>query len=207
MDLKKLFLELRPFGDVLEVGFGNSSKEIQTFHPSTHTILSTDSDAMAWAKEHAGVKVICEIWQSALPSLGVFDTIYFGIDPLEFGFLIRFHYTDHELEAFCESVIEKKYLSRFLAELEENGQITNEQKEKMIRKHRLTHQKAPLQKRSGEMIDFLKICLTMHMRKGSRFSCYLKREIEDTRFYNEILVDPFLEVRQDGLILVIEKLS
>ena len=160
----------------------------------------------SFADEHKGVKVISDIWQSAIQGVGVFDVIYFGIEPVEFAFLVRYHYTDLELDNFCNDVKEKLALSKFLAELVRNGQITEEQKEKMIKKYGLTHERPLAPKRSGEMLDFFKTCLSQHMRKGSRFSCYLKSEIDDPRFYNEILVDPFLDVRQDGLITVIEKL-
>ncbi|MBX7067613.1 MAG: hypothetical protein K1X28_10325 [Parachlamydiales bacterium] len=206
MDIQKLIHTLRPFGDVLEIGFGSASKEIEKYRPRTHTIVSTDPKASAWAKDHEGVKVIQDVWQGALPELGVFDTIFFGIDPVEGGFLIRYQYTDSELDLFCASVGEKKYLSKFLAELERNGQITHDQKEKMIHKYKLAHANPPPQKRSGEMVQFLKHCLSTHMRKGSRFSCTLKSELDDPIFFNEIAVDPFLDVRLDGMILVIEKL-
>lgn len=206
MDTQKLIRTLHPFGDVLEVGFGAATKEIQKYHPRTHTILSNDEEAISWARNHVSVKVIPEIWQSALPELGVFDTIFFGVDPIEAGFLIRFQYTDFDLEQLCSSVGEKKYLSRFLAELERNGQITKEQKEKMTHKYGLKPASPPPAKRSGEMIQFLKACLALHMKRGSRFSCALKSELDDPVFFNEIVVDPFLDVRLDGLILVIEKL-
>lgn len=206
MDTQKLIRALHPFGDVLEVGFGAASKEIQKYHPRTHTILSNDPEAVSWAKNHASVKVIAEIWQSALPELGVFDTIFFGIDPIEAGFLIRFQYADSDLDQLCSSVGEKKYLSKFLAELERNGQITKEQKEKMIHKYGLKQASPPPVKRSGEMVQFLKACLSLHMKKGSRFSCALKTDLDDPIFFDEIAVDPFLDVRLDGLILVIEKL-
>ena len=207
MYIQKLMQELHPFGDCLEVGFGSSSKEIQKYHPRSHTIISQDEMAVKWAKTHLNVKVIPDIWQGALPTLGVFDTIYFGIDPIQCDFLIKFRYTDEELETFCKISAKEEHLSRFLSELEQNGHITKEQKEKMIQKFGLTHAKPPTPKRSGEMIQFLKICLASHMRKGSRFSCLLKYEIDDSEFYNDIMVDPFLDIRQDGLIIVIEKLS
>lgn len=206
MNVQKLIGALRPFGDVLEVGFGASSKEIEKYHPKSHTIISSDPEAVNWAKDHLGVKVIADIWQSALPELGVFDTIYFGIDPESYDFLIRFKYTNDELDLFCKTVVEKEYLAGFLVELEQNGQITQEQLEQNLKKYKLSPAKPAPRKRSKEMIHFLKSCLLSHMRKGSRFSCYLKSEIDDEEFYDEILVDPSLDIRQDGLIITIEKL-
>lgn len=204
--LSALIEALHPFGDVLEVGFGPSSFLIQKYHLESHTIISSDPAAADWAKNRPGVKVIDDIWQGALPSLGVFDTIYFGLDPIENQLLIRFQYTDTELNDFCKGVEDKKLLSRFLAELEQNGQITSEQREKLIRKYKLEHAKPPQAKRSNQMFLFLKQCLSMHMRKGSRFSCFLKSEFDDPQFFNEIIVDPKLDYREEGRIIVIEKL-
>lgn len=204
--LELLVETLHPFGNVLEVGFGKSSTLIQKYHPQTHTVISSDPAAAEWAKKHLTAKIIPDIWQSALPALGVFDTIFFGIDPLENQFLIRFKYTDSELDIFCHGVVDKKALSRFLAELEQNEQITTEQKEKMIAKYKLEHAKPPLPKRSNQMFLFLKQCIATHMRKGSRFSCYLKTPLNDPQFFNEIVVDPNLDFREDGRIIVIEKL-
>lgn len=198
---------LHPFGDVLEVGFGRSSSLIQKYHPRSHTIISADPKALEWSREFSSVKVIPDIWQGALSNLGVFDTIYFGIDPAENQFLLRFKYTDHDLESFCQQVVDKTPLSRFLSELEQNEQITSEQKEKMIRKYHLEEAKAPPFKRSDQMLQFLKMCLATHMRKGSRFACYLKSPLNDPQFFNEIVVDPAVDYREDGRIITIEKLS
>jgi hypothetical protein len=204
---------LHPFGDVLEVGFGAASKEIEKYQPQSHTIIVPDGqEALQWAKNHPSVRVIEDVWQSALPQLGVFDAIFFGVDPQAsplFERMAQIRYTDHNLALFCQEVAgaDKKHISRFLAELEQNGQISAEQREAVVKKYHLTHEKPPAAKRSNEMLLFLKACLSSHMRKGSRYSCFLKSELDDSQFFNEIVVDPTLDYRENGRIIVIEKLA
>ena len=200
---KDLIEALRPFGDVLEVGFGSASKEIQKYHPRTHTIITRDPEAKIWAETH-NANIINDVWQNALGHLGVFDTIFFGlVDPI-IPFQIK--YTDSVLKTFCESAKDKEAVSLFLAEIEQNGQITKEQKERMIEEYGLTHKKPPPVKEAGQILPFLNQCIENHMRKGSRFSCFLKSELDDPKFFDEIVVNPILDVRQDGRITTIEKI-
>lgn len=207
MYVQKLIEAFHPFGEVLEVGFGPCTKEIQKYRPKSHTILSTDPEAASWAKKYPGTAVIPETWASALERLGVFDAIFFGIDPAENPFFTRMRYTETDLDFLCRTVAEKGSLSRFLEELEQNGQISAELKEKMVHKYKLPLKKAPPFKRSQEMLEFLKLCLSSHMRVGSRFSCYLKSELDDPEFFNQIVVDPFLDCHQEERIVVIQKLG
>lgn len=80
---------LKPFGDVLEIGFGLafSAERIQTFHPKSHTIIEFHPEvakrAREWAKQYPNVVIIEDTWQNALPKLGVFDAIFFDDYPLE----------------------------------------------------------------------------------------------------------------------------
>ncbi len=208
--------------------------------------------AEKWAKGRSGVRVIEDTWESALRELGVFDAVFFNeFDPQiqmavkdnlftsevvkeghrlleEIGQqlpeLTRIRYKDHELEEFCQSLgsSAKAQISRFLADLEQNGQITSEQKEKMIRKYKLPeskkNSKSPLHLGMAldPMLLFLKECLRTHMRKGSRFSCFSSSSTsmsEDPLFSDEIIVDPSINYREEifsagkkeGLILLIEK--
>lgn len=212
--LTKLMEAFRPFGDVLEVGFGPASKIIQKYQPRSHTILTLDSEATEWATKHGSVKIVPDVWQGVLPSLGVFDAIFFGIDPhgnALFQDMPRVRYSDLELDGFCKAAesADKTYVSRFLAELEQNGQITEEQREKMIERYKLKRLKAPEAMRSKEMLQFFKRCFLSHMRKGSRFSCLLKDDIspaEDLEFFNEVVLNPALDYKEEGRVVVIEKL-
>ncbi len=207
--------------------------------------------AEKWAKNLSGVKIVEDSWENALPELGVFDAVFFneftppvqidnsftneilkeGSQLLEeigqqLPELKKIRYKDHELEEFFQSAgpSSKKQVSRFLADLEENGQITPEQKEKLIRKYKL-----PEVKKNGKvpmnlgmavdpMLLFLKECLRTHMRKGSRFSCFCPAPIlksEDPLFSSEVIVDPtvhyteevFTAGKREGAILLVEKLA
>lgn len=82
--LNALIDELRPFGQVLEVGFalGFSAKRIQSFHPKHHTIIESNPEiaemATEWADGNPAISIIQGTWQKALPKLGVFDAIFFN---------------------------------------------------------------------------------------------------------------------------------
>lgn len=80
--------ELKPKGDVLEIGFGcgYSADCIQSFNPKSHTIVECHPEvlkkAKAWAKGKKNVKIVEDTWQNALKKLGKFDTIFFDDYPL-----------------------------------------------------------------------------------------------------------------------------
>ncbi len=80
---------LKPFGDVLEIGFGlgYSAEQIQSFHPKSHTIVEFHPEVAAkareWAKNFPNVTIVEDTWQHALPSLGIFDAIFFDDYPLQ----------------------------------------------------------------------------------------------------------------------------
>lgn len=80
---------LKPFGDVLEIGFGlaYSAERIQSFHPKSHTIIEFHPEvankAREWAKRYPNVTIVEDTWQNALPKLGVFDCIFFDDYPLQ----------------------------------------------------------------------------------------------------------------------------
>lgn len=87
--LEALIDELKPQGDVLEVGFGygDAANRIQSFKPTSHTIIESDptraKEARAWAKQHQNVNVIEGFWQNHLPGLGMYDAIFFNDYPIE----------------------------------------------------------------------------------------------------------------------------
>lgn len=204
---RKVLIEaLHPFGDVLQVGFNREAAEqIQLFHPSHHAIIEHDPnsavEARIWAKQHSGVQIIEEHWQSAMPQLGIFDAIFFDEKPVlqtgagkeflqrgnqlleeietQFPQLAAMRYSEADLDAFCHSAVHssKNHLSQFLLELEEKGQISPELREKMSRKYKL---KVARPKKVSAVFRtyldltffFLKDCLKNHMRKGSRFSSF-----------------------------------
>lgn len=255
---------LKPFGDVLEIGFGlaYSAERIQSYHPKSHTIIEFHPEvakrAREWAKRYPNVIIIEDTWQNALPKLGVFDCIFFDDYPLQseqdmskmeqesaasdlllkkgqkvlqevqktLPFLTEIKYSDHDLQGLMEEVpLQEKervqHFIRFLAELAERIQITVQQFQAVL--SRLVHEKKITR---GEIEDFLKksktkapfsfsgandrlftflsACLKDHMRKGSRFSCFLSSptsKFEDEKFFNEIITNPYLDFHEEEITL------
>lgn len=80
---------LKPFGDVLEIGFGlgYSAERIQSYQPKSHTIIEYHPDVAArarkWAEQYPNVTIVEDTWQNALQRLGVFDAIFFDDYPLQ----------------------------------------------------------------------------------------------------------------------------
>jgi hypothetical protein len=76
--------ELKPNGEVLEVGFGAgfASERIQHFHPKQHTIIEADpaiaERAKKWAASRQNVKIVQEEWGKALTGLGEFDQVFYN---------------------------------------------------------------------------------------------------------------------------------
>lgn len=217
----KLAVEaLRPFGDVLQVGFvGEAAAEkIQSFHPNSHLILEEDQQkaekARKWAEKHPTARVIEESWQTA--EMGIFDAILFSggerfvLEDLpqieaEIAHFPKMRYTDLELETFCKGVAPnaKEYLYRFLFELEERGQIEPDQRKKMIQKYHLKGTEG--KKKPAPALSLLLKCLQGNMRKGSRFVSLTPIE-EEAGFIDQISANPDLEVAEVNGFFVIEKL-
>lgn len=238
-----LMQSLHPFGDLLQVGFRSSlvADEIHKYRPRNHVLIESRAlqmvHAKQWAQKHGAVFEEME-WVQVLPRLGVFDTIFFDAslgseiektDPLiqevegRIPHLTKMRYADSDLESFCEKSAKEvpESVYRFLQELEQNGQISKEQREKMIKKFHLTGGDVkPVQKKQVDQIfAFLKECFVHHMRKGSRFSCFLDdstSKYEDRKFFEEIISNPWIEYREqvlsipkkgEVLILLVEKLG
>lgn len=215
MHIQELIRFLHPFGDCLEVGFTESSIEIHKYHPKSQTIIESDPIKAQAARKWGHAVIIEDIWQSALPQLGVFDTIFFGVDPHGnplFEHLLKLRYQDHDLDELCKivPVTNRKALARFLSELEQNLQITHEQREKMVQKYHLPEAKEPAWQRSDQMLHFLKACLLNHMRKGSRFSCFLSDDVsptENPKFLSEIVANPDIDYKEEGRKILVENLT
>jgi len=208
---------LQPFGDVLQVGFGQKKAAFQigACHPKTHTIIEGDpfllQKAQEWIKEHPHVRLIADVWQQALFSLAVFDTIYCELR--EIGGLwpefTRMRYCDRDLETFCDGVVKTapEQLFRFLHELAHNGQITPEQLKSTLRKYQLSGTPPKVKKSCRQMVVCLKLCLETHMRPGSRFAAPLDDfsiALEDPLFL-AINADPYVEIRECEGGIVVEK--
>jgi hypothetical protein len=88
--MKELIVNLKPQGDVLEIGFGlgYSATEIQKQNIKSHTIIESDENMLkklkSWAKDQKHKVIIVEgTWQNKLQQLKKFDSIFFDDAPLK----------------------------------------------------------------------------------------------------------------------------
>lgn len=93
-------LKIDSTSDVLEVGFGcgYSANRIQAEGPRSHTIIECSETVLErlreWARTRPNVIVVEGTWQETLPTLGVFDCIFFD----DYGTPGR---ADREMEEYC----------------------------------------------------------------------------------------------------------
>lgn len=254
---------LKPFGDVLEIGFGlaYSAERIQSYKPNSHTIIEFHPEVAAkareWAKKYPNVNIVEDTWQNALSKLGVFDCIFFDDYPLQseeemqkmenestqsslllqqgekviqdvekaIPFLKEIKYSDDDLKGLMlEIPLDDRDLAlqfaRFLTELSSREQISKAQLqnafETLVREKKLMpedlsallkeEKKEPFSfSRTGDrLFQFLSDCLKFHMRKGSRFSCFLSSPVskfEDEKFFNEVITNPLLDFHEEEIVL------
>ena len=251
---------LRPFGDVLEVGFGlgYSAERIQSYRPKSHTIIEYHpviaERARQWAKERQNVSIVEDTWQNALPKMGIFDCIFFDDYPLQseqdvekmqkasnhselllkkgeqllteveqtLPFLTEIKYSDEDLHDLLKDISKKeaKQLARFLKELCAREQISIKQLqkllEKLVQEEKISREdvdqllnvekvaKKPCEKPNERLFAFLNPCLVSHMRKGSRFSCFLssaESKYQDQKFVNEIITNPNLDFHEEEIAI------
>ena len=109
--MEALVDKLKPFGDVLEVGFGlgYSADAIQKYEITSHTIIECDSTVLErtreWAKKQKHKVVIIEgTWEDQVPLLDQrFDSIFFDDFPLYFNSKT----SDPRSYKFCNLLMEK----------------------------------------------------------------------------------------------------
>lgn len=122
-------------------------------------------------------------------------------------------YKDADLLMFLEESAgaEALQMYRFFKELHTNRQITGEQmgllEQHMLKKGLISpavtsskkeSPKSPFSfnRRGDRLFTFLEECLQNHMRKGSRFSCFLNdptSKYEDKVWFEKIITNPFLD--------------
>ncbi|MBS0653646.1 MAG: hypothetical protein JSR39_09025 [Verrucomicrobia bacterium] len=118
--------------------------------------------------------------------------------------LSQIKYSDEDLEAFCLQMEQghRKDLPRFLHQLKQKGQITEAQYEKVHAAHRLPKEaSAPIPVRIDQSSDLifkvLSVCLDKHMRKGSRFVCFLNESnYENPSFFDGVITNPFVNYQE-----------
>jgi protein-L-isoaspartate O-methyltransferase len=248
---------LQPFGDVLEIGFGcgYSATHIQQFKIKSHTIIEyhpvVAQKAREWAKKYPHVVIVEETWQNALPSLGVFDAVFFDDYPLESGeklkgleeagkhsyeilqegsqliedvgktlpFLNELLYSDADVQELVEHVLQDKtvsvdHVSRFLNELHARKQISAQQlaqtRERLGIASSSPEPEMPQQFHfrgpNERLLTFLQQVLNGHMRKGSRFSCFLSSatsKYEDSKFVDAVICNPDLDYAEHKIDIAV----
>ncbi|HSX11994.1 MAG TPA: hypothetical protein VLF61_00695 [Rhabdochlamydiaceae bacterium] len=147
--------------------------------------------------------------------------------------LTTIRYSDQDIEEFYQQAgqFNLQDLSRFLFTLKSNGQITETQYEKMIKKYQLEKNEiktagSPIRKPVDQSFLFLQACVKDHMKKGSRFSSFSispRSKFENAQFFEHVITNPHLDYQekiipvevpescsyykyQEALVLVIEKL-
>lgn len=128
-----LISALKPSGNVLEIGFGvgiAANLTQNNYHPKSLTIIESDPQmadaAKNWAKQQKNVTVIEGNWQTQLPKLGKFDTIFFNY-PLDYDVeIITFLFPEETKKATGEA---KKMLHALQTQVSE---ITNKFSDKEI---------------------------------------------------------------------------
>lgn len=253
---------LKPFGDVLEIGFGLgfSSERIQSYRPKSHTIIEyhpvVAARAREWAKRYPHVIIVEDTWQHALPKLGVFDCIFFDDYPLQseqemqkmqeesahselllqkgeqllkevekaFPFLSKIKYSDADIDGLMQEIpLGQKHqvqqFVRFLKELYDRRQISEKQIQNLlnglVQAQKISNEEIDILMRKSEikpklespnerLFAFLNQCLKSHMRKNSRFSCFLSSstsKYQDEKFVNEIIVNPGLDYHEEEIVI------
>jgi hypothetical protein len=139
-------------------------------------------------------------------------------------FINEIQYSDEDLRGLMQQVPSKqlKQFARFLTELCERKQITMKQLlgilDELVVKEKITPgEKKEILKSSSKvkasrpderLFSFLKQCLVSHMRKNSRFSCFLSSPVskyQDEKFVNEIITNPDLDYHEEEIAVEVPK--
>lgn len=135
-------------------------------------------------------------------------------------------YSDHDLEEFYKKSgqYNQGQLATFFKNLANNKNITEEQYDKIVKKHKLDSQ--DIKNREAPptppepMLACLEECIKNHMVVGSRFCSFLNNitsKYEDSQFFEKIITNPHLEYKEsivplkiqnknyDALVMTVEK--
>ncbi len=116
--------------------------------------------------------------------------------------LTDIRYSDQDIDDFFEHVGRSnlKEVPRFLAELKQNRQISEEQYERVVQKHQIERITLTyVQSCVDPCFAVLEACLKKHMRKGSRFSCFCNNpssKYEDAQFFEHIITNANVDYQE-----------
>lgn len=220
---------LQPQGHVLEIGFGcgYSATHIQTYGPKSHTIIECHpmvaARAREWAKNYLNVTIIENTWQHALSHLDVFDCVFFDDYPLETvqgaSLVPSISYSGEDIDVFIDQLkkdnISVQSIYHILRQLKDRKQITDDLFDKAAQKivdekveellngpTIITKEKISqlaLYRGNERLMQFLCQCIPHHMKKHSRFSCYLNDPLctwENPDFFQNIIANPDVDYRE-----------
>jgi hypothetical protein len=172
------------FGDVLQIGCKKRS-------------LENDSS-----------KYVHIAWNGSIDSLGKFDTILlfpprvaaekktpaFIRDIEERFSLSEIRYSDADIEMFLSSISSTGHVLHFMEELVRKKNITKEQFERTLK-----HLEMEIEiQEEDRFFETLMVCLKKHMKPGAAIRAFIPgvSTYDDPRYYDEIIVDPFLETEE-----------
>lgn len=125
---------------------------------------------------------------------------------------VKASFSEKDIEDFYQKTGQFKLdeLPDFFRSLKENGNISEELYQKTVKKYQLDKLKKAKQKRSEKvkpkdpMLSFLEECLKDHMRKGSKFTAFLKNQVSkytDSPFFESIILNPNLTYLEETITL------
>ena len=218
---------LKPFGDVLQIFFGSGllSKELQKRDLKNYTVV--DSQPVHLEKGKAVLNEWKEAMPTlgsfdwvffndeslaAAPSISRpeaaqatellnegkkrMDQVFQQIPQLQ-----QIHYSDEDLDGFCKNLppSEKRYLPRFLSQLQQNGQITSEQYQRVASAHGIEiSAPLPVRAQDNKLLDALKVCLNNGLKVNGCFIAFLaESNYENPRFFEEVITNPLVDYSEE----------
>lgn len=195
----------------------------------------TAERAVKWAAGNPRIGIIEDTWENALGDLGVFDALFFNLSSPESeiegetGSLIvkqgkellakvdeelpqlkKTRYSDADIDYFFTQLGQHmgKEKSKFIHELKQYGQVTEEQYERIVAKHHLEKIKpqplAASETQKDTLLAFLEASLAKHTRKGSRIFCFLSSPIskyDNSQFFEKIITNPNIKYVEKTLVI------
>ena len=220
---------LKPSGDVLQIFFGSGdlSKELQKRDLKSYTVV--DSKPVDLEKGKAvlsGWKEALPTLSSfdwiffndeslaATPNISrpeatkatellnegkrMMDQVLHQMPQLQ-----QIHYSDEDLDGLCKNLnpSEKRYLPRFLSQLQQNGQITPQQYKRVADAHGIeAPAPQPVRTQDNTLLDALKACLNGHLKINGCFIAFLpESNYENPDFFEGVITNPSVDYFEERI--------